>query len=312
MAKVSIIVPIYRVSTYLEKCVKSICQQTFQDIELILVDDGSDDCCAELCDIFAQEAELSSIDIHVIHQKNGGLSAARNIGIEWVMNCSDSEWIAFVDSDDYISDEYIQKLHDLAISSNADLAICDFFMVDSEEHNLDEPHCLPEEVIDHQPEKAFQTLYYQWRIHPAWNKLYHKELFQSIRFRVGRLHEDEFIIHEILAKSGRIVLTSLPLYYYLIRSTGIMGGENRRTKKDGFTADIERYWFCKENGLPLDPRMLSVEYMIDICEFNDVQLLEKYKNAFFDAPFNRNIKARMRCRFWRFYKWYRKRKLENG
>ena len=96
MPGISVIVPVYKVENFLHRCVDSILAQTFTDFELILVDDGSPDGCGEICDAYAREDSR----IHVIHQKNGGLSAARNTGIDWVLENSDSRWLAFVDSDD--------------------------------------------------------------------------------------------------------------------------------------------------------------------------------------------------------------------
>ena len=106
MPTISVIVPVYKVEKYIHRCVDSILSQTFTDFELILVDDGSPDNCGKICDEYAEK----DIRIHVIHQENGGLSAARNAGIDWVFANSDSEWITFIDSDDWVHPEYLERL----------------------------------------------------------------------------------------------------------------------------------------------------------------------------------------------------------
>ena len=118
---ISIIVPVYKVEKYLQKCIDSILAQTFRDFELILVDDGSPDNCPALCDAAAQK----DARIRVIHQKNGGLSAARNAGLD----IARGEWIGFVDSDDAIEPEMYKTLYDIAVQENADVVVCNFRLV---------------------------------------------------------------------------------------------------------------------------------------------------------------------------------------
>lgn len=125
---ISIIVPVYKVENYLQKCIDSILAQTFRDFELILVDDGSPDRCPELCDAAAEKDSR----IRVIHQKNGGLSAARNAGLD----AARGGWIAFVDSDDAIEPEMYEALHDSAVKENADVAVCNFQLLDETGKNL--------------------------------------------------------------------------------------------------------------------------------------------------------------------------------
>ena len=110
MSNISVIVPVYKVERYIRRCVDSILTQTYPDFEVVLVDDGSPDGCGRICDFYAQNDGR----VHVIHQKNGGLSAARNAGIDWVTANSDSRWIAFVDCDDWVHDEFLRKLYSAA------------------------------------------------------------------------------------------------------------------------------------------------------------------------------------------------------
>lgn len=306
MAKVSVIIPVYKVEEYLSKCMDSVLRQKFSDIEIILVDDGSPDASGRLCDDFA--AEIRDIPVYVIHQKNRGLSGARNSGIDWAMACSDSEWLCFVDSDDTISELFIEKLHDAAVANDADLAVCDFMEVDTDGNDIHKPDEFPSGLMSDN-NVLFDTMYQTWRVHPAWNKLYKKSLFLDLRFDNGKLHEDEFIIHKVLYLSDKVVFIPDLLYYYLIRQSGIMGTESKRTRADGIQASIDRYWFCKKNGLLLDMWVLGIDYMTLVRELGDKEITQKFKEIYFDYEPNRTIKKHLSFMFFPIYNRYRKRRL---
>ena len=308
MASVSVIVPIYKVEKYLNKCVGSIIGQRYRDLEIIFVDDGSSDTSGKMCDEFAVSLEGADIPIYVIHQMNGGLSAARNSGIDWAMACSDSDWICFVDSDDTISEFFAEKMINATVSNDADLAVCDFMEVDKEGNDIHEHDSFPSGLLTDN-EELFETMHQNWRTHPAWNKMKRKKLFRELRFDVGKLHEDEFIIHKVFFLSNKVVFLSDLLYFYLIRSSGIIGTQNRQTKIDAFQADINRYWFCKKNDLPYDTWVLGIDYMTKVREFNDKIITEKYREMYFDYEPNRTIKKRLSFHFFALYNWYRKRRL---
>ena len=123
MAKISVIVPVYKVEQYLNRCIDSLLCQTFSDFELILVDDGSPDACPAICDSYAEK----DARVHVIHQANGGLSAARNAGIEWSLQKSDSEWISFVDSDDWVHERYLESLFSAVRETGAEVACTRYY-----------------------------------------------------------------------------------------------------------------------------------------------------------------------------------------
>ena len=126
MPKISVIVPVYKVEPFLSECVNSVLEQSFRDFDLILVDDGSPDSCPQICDAYAQKDER----VHVIHKENGGLSSARNAGIDLAMEHSSSEWLAFVDSDDYLHKNYLSAMYQAAKEHDADLVVCDYTRVD--------------------------------------------------------------------------------------------------------------------------------------------------------------------------------------
>lgn len=306
MAKVSVIIPVYKVEEYLSKCVESVLRQRFRNVEIILVDDGSPENSGKMCDEFA--AEINDVPVYVIHQMNGGLSAARNSGIDWALSCSGSEWLCFVDSDDTISELFIEKLYDAVVANDADLAVCDFMEVDPDGNDIHKPDDFPSGLMSDN-NALFDTIYQTWRVHPAWNKLYKKCLFQDLRFDNGKLHEDEFIIHKVFFLSDKVVFLPDLLYYYLIRQSGIMGTENTRTKADGIQASVSRYWFCKKNGLPPELWVLGIEYMTLVRELDDKEITAKYKEIYFDYEPNRTIKKHLSFLFFPIYNQYRKRRL---
>ena len=213
MPRVSVIVPVYKVEPYLRRCVDSILAQTFTDFELILVDDGSPDNCGVICDDYARK----DARVHVIHQANGGLSAARNAGIDWVFANSDCEWISFVDSDDWVHPAYLQTLYDAVQSCDVNMAICGFDSV--EEFSADystekvEPVIMPAEQV-------FISRYAIAMV--AWTKIYHRTCFERIRFPVGRICEDAFVTHRILLEQDYIAVCDVIRYHYFQRQDSIM------------------------------------------------------------------------------------------
>lgn len=214
MAKISIIVPVYRAEDYLPACIDSILNQTFQDFEVILVDDGSPDRCGEICESYA----LRDSRVHVIHQENGGLSAARNSGIDWVFAHSDSPYLAFVDSDDYIAPEYLQRLYDAVRETGCALSVCGIARTRGE--------ALPRPEPEQPHVMAAEDYYCSEEIHGgmtmvAWNKLYDRSLFESLRYPVGKLHEDEFTTYLAVYQAGKAAVLNAPLYGYFQNDAGI-------------------------------------------------------------------------------------------
>ena len=236
---ISVIVPIYKVEKYLKKCVDSLLVQTYKNLEIILVDDGSPDNCSVICDQYA----LMDSRVKVIHQKNSGLSAARNTGIK----IAKGEFIAFVDSDDYIAPNMYEEMFKLISRADAELAICNVQKVDEKGKILDSDWTVESRVYD--KKEIFQKLnglnavYYI----TAWNKLYRRELFSTILFPVGKIHEDEFIIHEIFDKCNRIVSTDSIYYFYLQRDGSIMSNRKSVKSLDGVEALYNRFYFYNEH-----------------------------------------------------------------
>ena len=180
---ISVIVPVYDVERYLARCIDSILAQTYQNLEIFLVDDGSPDRCGEICDAYAEKDNR----IQVIHKKNGGLSDARNAALDI---CT-GEYISFVDSDDYVSDDFIETMHHAIKDYQAKLAVCGIMKFDeSGKISVDYAPSDTEKCVSGE-EMVEMTI---WRP-AAWNKLYHRSLFEGIRYPFGKLYEDLFVYH---------------------------------------------------------------------------------------------------------------------
>lgn len=193
---VSVVVPVYNTEEYLESCIESIVLQTYKNIEIILIDDGSTDMSGEKCNEWKARDER----ILVIHQENKGLSAARNKGIE----ISSGDWIVFVDSDDVVSLDYVTYLYELAIKYEVSIAQC--ARGDLQE-NLKECDTIERKVSS---SEFLLSLYYQTT---AWGKIYKKILFEKERYPVGMIHEDMAITYKLVYNAQDIVFTSKVLYF---------------------------------------------------------------------------------------------------
>ena len=218
---VSIIVPVYNVKSYVGECVESLCRQTYTNLEILLVDDGSTDGSGEVCDEYAGRDER----IRVIHQANRGLSGARNMGLDDARG----EYIAFVDSDDLVSTNYVETLYELLMKYEADIAACAYVKGTTEQ-----PTDIREKVLslDNVKEICMPSvkLLKQWhgkykqQETVAWNKLYCREVWngrKKIRFPESRNHEDVLISHLVVQGAKTIVLTTEILYFYRIRKGSI-------------------------------------------------------------------------------------------
>ena len=212
---ISVIVPIYRVEKFLPQCIESVLNQTFTDFELILVDDGSPDRCPAICD----EAAERDARVRVIHQANAGLSAARNAGIE----AAHGEWLGFVDSDDYIAPQFYEKLYQTAQRTDADCVMCSVQNVDESGKPIDSALMrVADEVKTGQ--EVLQKIGRD-DVTPyltAWNKLYRRKLFNTLRYPAGRQNEDVFVFAELFCQVQRAACVAEPLYFYRKRIDSIM------------------------------------------------------------------------------------------
>lgn len=215
MNLVSIIVPIYKVEPFIEKCVTSLLAQTYTNLEIILVDDGSPDDCPSICDAFAEQ----DARVFVIHQENSGLSAARNAGIQVARGA----YLAFVDGDDFVTPDYIEVMLNACEENNAKLAACGYLEYYSEERNT---AFGVDKTIVLSAEEAITDIFVmndQVQV-MAWNKLYARELFDDtdIRYPVGKIHEDVFTTYRFCAAAEKIVCVNKACYYYVQREGSII------------------------------------------------------------------------------------------
>lgn len=212
---ITVIVPVYNVEKYLRKCIDSILVQTYQNLEIILVDDGSRDNSGSICDEYAKQDSR----IIVIHKENGGLSDARNAALD----IAKGVYITCVDSDDYLAEDYVEYLYLLLTNNDADISICVFKKVYGANEQLD--NCR-ENISVFNDEEALEELLYQRKIVPsAWCKLYRKELFAEIRYPKGLYYEDFAVIYKLLSKCKKVVMGEMQKYYYLQRQDSIMNEE---------------------------------------------------------------------------------------
>ena len=203
MPLISIIVPVYKVEEYIHRCVESILGQSYTDFELILVDDGSPDNCGAICDEYAEKDSR----VVVIHQENGGLSAARNAGIDWAFANSDSQWLTFIDSDDYWYDRYLEVMLQAVTECNTLISTCNATVG---EFSSDPAYYVPQK---YETEYAYcDRSIIRHRI-PAWAKLYAKELWKDIRFPVGKLHEDCYTTHKLLFQTQELATVKARMYF---------------------------------------------------------------------------------------------------
>ncbi len=211
---ISVVVPVFKVEGYLNRCVDSVLGQTYDNFELILVDDGSPDRCGEICDEYAGRDQR----VRVLHKENSGLSAARNSGIE----IARGDYLTFLDSDDWVHELYLERLHNLLITTSSDISVGNFIQTVEEDVEVDltNPKIEVLSGLEALGELAGR-LYVQ--IVVTWGKLYKRDLFKGIRFPPGKFHEDEFTTHKLLYKANKIAVTSEQLLYYRQRKDSIMG-----------------------------------------------------------------------------------------
>lgn len=220
---VSIIVPVYKVETELGRCIQSILCQTYKNLEIILVDDGSPDNCPELCDRYAK------IDsrIRVIHKKNGGLSDARNAGLD----IAKGKFLSFIDSDDWVSENFIECLVRNIVETDSDIAICGYAMVHENGRQRHYGTKESREILEH--EQAISALFGQLKFGcMICTKIYRAELFEGIRFPKGKIYEDIAVSLPLFDRSKRCVIINDKLYNYFQRKGSIVNSKFDERKLD--------------------------------------------------------------------------------
>ena len=281
--KISVIVPCYSVEKYLNRCVDSILNQTYENLEVLLIDDGSTDKTYELCEAYLNKDNR----VKVIHQKNMGLSGARNTGIE---NATSSYYV-FIDSDDEILKDMIEVLYDLLKKYEADISCCSYLELFSEEDEAKINDQVKEEikVLDGDDKYNFAPYYTV-----QWNKLFKKEIFRDIKYPLGMYHEDEFVVHKEAYNANKIVCTNKRLYKYYRNPESItrnptnekiyhaaLGFKDRidffEDKKMYKFAEQAFYRFLGEYNELYNPDLLIKEEYIDKLKVLKKEVLNKYE-----------------------------------
>lgn len=243
MCKVSCIVPIYNVENYVDKCIESLINQEYPLLEIILVDDGSNDYSGKICEQYAEKDSR----IIVIHKKNGGLSSARNAGLD----IAQGEYILFVDGDDCLASNTVEYLVDLQMKSEHSLDLIQFrykeimkdeeIIVDDIEDE-DTQLCVDKKMM-------FENLYkIGGMAASACTKMYHKRLFENLRFKEGIIHEDEYMITDILERAKNCLYVNRELYYYIMRPGSIVKSDFTPKKMEVFIAIQYRRDYLKKVG----------------------------------------------------------------
>lgn len=230
---ISIIVPIYNVEAYLEKCIESILSQDYTPLEIILVNDGATDSSGEICDRYAKQYE----NIIALHKTNGGLSSARNAGMEIMRG----EYVSFIDSDDYIAPDMISTLYADIIKNEADISCISFLNIfpDRKVKNTN----LAKKLILSKKEALECFLFNGYLTPCACGKLYKRELWNNIQFPEGRLFEDQLTIYKVIDLAERVVFTPELKYFYLKREGSIGHSKFNEKTYDLYKAINEEYDF---------------------------------------------------------------------
>ena len=264
---VSIIVPVYNVESFLRKSVDSLLAQTYKNIEIILINDGSTDTCGTMCDEYSGRYN----QIRVIHQKNGGLSAARNTGIDMAKG----DFLYFADSDDFIATDSIEYLVNMIDSFKSDIAIASYQLVDENaETNSVYTHSDYMPPVNMNAKSALEDALYErkTKFH-AWGKLYRKELFNEIRYPEGKLFEDVGTTYKIYLKSNSISVSEAQKYFYTVRKGSITQSSYNPKMMDliDFAEDINRISLHMEHE---DIRAASDAYLF-MSAINIIEVINK-------------------------------------
>lgn len=297
---VSVIVPIYNVQDYIERCVHSIIEQTYHNIEILLIDDGSTDDSGKLADEYAEKDER----IKVFHKKNGGLSDARNYGFA----VSTGEYVCFIDSDDFIHRDYVKCLLTICKEQNCDIAQCDYIRTSGE---IGPDSDLDDRVYVFNNIQMLNNLYGKQYIKTVivWNKMYDRKLFSDIEFPVNKIHEDEATTYKLFYKANKIGVTEKVLYYYYQRPNSIMQNRYNLKRLDILWAIDQRRKFFGEKGL------------IDLYYKDNYKMLTKILKSYYEVVCaegisqKRIILKKLKMKYKEVYieskdaKWTKKRRL---
>ena len=279
---ISVIVPIYNVEKYLQKCVDSIINQTYKSLEIILVDDGSLDNCPKMCDDYAKKDSR----IKVVHKENGGLSDARNVGMEVVTG----EYVSFIDSDDYISLDFYETLLQTMIDNDSDIVECSvvkFYENEKFDEYSDDLKVTNYETVDALDGLISENPFKQH----VWNKLYKSSVALDILYAVGKLNEDEFWTYQVFGIAKKVTRINKTMYYYFQRNGSIMGNGYNIRRLDALEGKMNRQAYIEKNFPTLTTKakvdlygscMFAYQSVLKFMSGNDKKkagkIIKEYKN----------------------------------
>lgn len=293
MPIVSIIVPVYNTERYLTRCIESILSQTFTDFELILIDDGSTDKSGTICD------KYRSVDsrIRVFHQRNQGQAVARNNALDWIKKYSDSRWISFVDSDDWIHPQMIEFLYHAVCTWNTQISICKFVQTKYDKqavedmefsaklYDTEEFYCENADVLAVVP----------------WGKLYHRNCFKEIRYPAVRACEDEFVTYKILFKFQKVLVINAPLYNYYMSNDSTMRSVWTPKRLAGIQALKERIGYLKHTHYREAWRKTAEKYILWGL-YDQIKQIDKLPNALEYKRYRNKLMRELRVEFLHYRK----------
>lgn len=300
-ALISIIVPIYKVEQYLDRCIESIVNQTYKNLEIILVDDGSPDNCPQICNEWKEKDNR----IVVIHKENGGLSDARNAGLD----IAQGEYIAFVDSDDYMSIYMIEKLYNSLIETQAEICECNYKLFFDDDFIGD--NLLEGKIEKYSKKEAIKLLFSETKFkHVVWNKLYKKEVLTNLNFEEGKLHEDLFYTYQTFENSENITKINEELYFYRQRNDSIMGTQFSLNNLNALEARKNQLDFVRDRypelTILLENRLLgSCLYFMQLSLCTKDQKLIKNTKKIINPLFNETNKNRRKKNISKQEIWYK-------
>ena len=304
---VSVIVPVYKVEKYIHQCIDSIINQSYRNLEIILIDDGSPDNCPQICDDYKQKDDR----IRVIHKDNGGLSSARNAGLDI---CT-GDYIAFVDSDDMVQNNFIEVMLEKSINNSADICICDFLKFCDNDQIIEQNTSGDDIVLTKElaQEKMLKKNAIEFIV--MWNKLFKRYIFDALRFPQGRINEDESVIHYVYSEcKTNIIKISEPLYCYRFNDASIMNTKFSISRLDCLIAFKDRMEFYQKTNQQRLYELSQIKYLYSLkrmylLTYKNIDdnnqylktIISDYRKTYRDSKSNKSISFLNRLKFLSFY-----------
>ena len=309
-ALISVIVPIYNVAPYLDRCVSSLVNQTYRNLEILLVDDGSTDESGQIADAWgAREPRIV-----VFHKEHGGPSSARNYAIDRAQG----QYLSFVDSDDFVDETFIQVLYETLVSANAQISVVGFQrFTDEKDIVVDRTRKWKTKVFE--GENVMRYLFNREAGDVVWNKLFARELFDGIRFPVGRLHEDVGTTCFLFGKCARLAARPAPLYFYFQRAGSIVHTYSVKHLEHNWEMHHRKYQYIKQCYPDLlDNDLALINHIFDLFPYLSAEhqrqaakgVSQLVKHVGHEVPLNTKLKCFAIQTVPNLHAWNKKRKIE--